>query len=112
MTKSLPVPARANRDPNAIEMARIWIAERGLHCSLNVGMYSARPDVEETRAWGIMLADIARHVSSALFELDGADEPPALLSKIKQNFLDELVAPTSPVSGEFPEDPKVGATGH
>lgn len=108
MTKSLPVPAQAQRDSQSIEMARVWIAEQGLHCSLNVGVYSTHA-IEETRAWGIVLADMARHVSFALFELEGQGAPTALLSKIKQAFLDELTNPTSPVSGTFQDDEPDGA---
>ena len=37
--KVLVVPEPAVRDPDSVEMARVWIAEDGLHCSLNIGMY-------------------------------------------------------------------------
>ena len=31
-----PIPEAALRDEDAVEMLRVWIAERGLHCSMKV----------------------------------------------------------------------------
>jgi hypothetical protein len=34
--KTLVIPPAAQRDPNSIQMISGWIAEKGLHCTLNV----------------------------------------------------------------------------
>jgi hypothetical protein len=38
MMDALGIPPAALRDGAALELARVWIAERGLHCSLKVGL--------------------------------------------------------------------------
>ena len=98
--KELQVPAPAIEDENAIEMARVWIAQRGLHCSLKVGTYVENSNVPEEKPWGILLADIARHVARALeggYSMDGA----AVLKGIRESFENELSKPTSKVRGGF-----------
>jgi Domain of unknown function (DUF5076) len=61
-----PIPEAATRDKNSVEMLRAWIAEGGLHCSMKVGMYLESTSVSEEKAWGILLADVTRHLASAL----------------------------------------------
>jgi hypothetical protein len=101
LPKELPVPIQAQRDARAINMASVWIAEKGLHCSLNIGIYEDNPNIGETKAWGILLADIARHVSSGVAESRGQVEVAALLEQLRDAFLDELSSPTSNVTGTF-----------
>ena len=60
------VPEAALRDPDAVELARVWVAEEGLHCSLKIGMYHESTDGDERRAWGTILADMTRHIANAL----------------------------------------------
>jgi Domain of unknown function (DUF5076) len=93
------VPEAALRDPNALELLRVWIAERGLHCSLKIGWYKER-GLSEPDAWGTILSDVARHVADALakgYDLDRSD----VLSKIGYRIQEELKKPTSPTSGDF-----------
>ena len=33
------IPEAALRDENSVEMLRVWIAEKKLHCSMKIGMY-------------------------------------------------------------------------
>jgi hypothetical protein len=94
--KELTVPPAAVRDPNAIEVISAWIAEHGLHCSLKIGMY----EDDETRAWGILLADAARHVADALASSGDYDRSNAL-DEIRASFGRELDNPTSDTSGSF-----------
>ena len=67
------VPEAALRDPDAVELARVWVAEEGLHCSLKIGMYHESTDVDERRAWGTILADMTRHIANALRDAYGLD---------------------------------------
>lgn len=95
-----PIPEAALRDKDAVELLRVWIAERGLHCSMKVGMYHETMNIPEEKAWGTILADIARHVANALesgYSMDAARS----LDKIRQHFLEEIADPTSKAKGGF-----------
>lgn len=94
-----PIPPAALDDENSVEMLRVWIAQRQLHCSMKVGMYRDM-NIDESDAWGTILADAARHVAMALssgFEENQQDA----LAKIRMKFNAELTAPTSDASGGF-----------
>jgi hypothetical protein len=101
--KELTLPPAAVRDNDSIEMMRVWIAERGLHCSLNIGRYLSSNGTSEEKAWGIILADAARHISNAISQTDSSSSSECL-SKIRGFFLDELAKPTSVVKGDFVAD--------
>lgn len=98
--KAIGIPPAALADPDAFEMARVWIAQQGLHCVLNVGTYRDS-GFREATAWGVMLADMARHVADALLaagDEKGADEA---LAEIRRSIAVELDDPTSLATGEF-----------
>lgn len=97
-----PIPDAALRDADSVEMLRVWIAERGLHCSIKVGMYREGSVVAEEEAWGTILADVAKHVANALesgYSTSAADT----LRRIAAAFVAELEAPTSEATGAFVE---------
>jgi hypothetical protein len=99
----LPIPGAAIGDPKSFEMLRAWIASNGLHCSLNIGVWESRPNIEEPKAWGILLADVARHVADALTR---QGKPKAeTLAAIRGSFLVELDHATSDVTGGFVDEP-------
>lgn len=97
--KTLVVPPAAQRDEKAVQLLSAWAAERGLHCTMNIGMWhdSGR---DEPTAWGILLSDVARHIVNALQEQYGLD-PSDTLADIRQAFDRELGDPTSNVEGAF-----------
>ncbi|HET9818356.1 MAG TPA: DUF5076 domain-containing protein [Rhodanobacteraceae bacterium] len=67
MSNQLPLPDGAAQDPEAQEMARIWVTRSDLLVSLNVGCYlEAEGGVKETTAWGDMLADTIKHIAKAI----------------------------------------------
>lgn len=100
---SLSAPGEAIADPQSVEMIRAWVANRGLHCSLRIGMWEQTPGVREDHAWGILLADVVKHVADALAAL-GKDRG-AMIAAIRQSFLAELDTPTSSTAGDFTEGP-------
>ena len=58
--RDLSIPGEVVRDSKASEVLRAWVANGGLVCSL-------RPEIwEEPGYWGILLADVARHVANAV----------------------------------------------
>jgi len=95
---ALGIPPAAVRDANALELARVWIAEQGLHCSLRVGLYAADGVDRETAAWGIILADLAGHVADAL-SAEGLGSRADLLDALVERFNDEAAEPSSERTG-------------
>ncbi len=95
-----PIPEAAVRDEDAVEVLRVWIAERGLHCSMKIGMYRETTNISEEKAWGTILADVARHVANAL-ESGSSSNAAESLQKIRDSFVAELGAPTSEATGDF-----------
>ncbi|MCA9221434.1 MAG: DUF5076 domain-containing protein [Planctomycetales bacterium] len=99
--RQLMLPPAAESDDGAIEMLRAWIAEGGLHCVLNVGHWHKESKIDERHAWGIMLADVARHVSNALHDVAGMDQRESL-KNIVESFIAEIRDQTSDHRGEWP----------
>ena len=98
--KQLPIPEPAIRDEDAVEMLRVWIAERKLHCSMKIGMHQESMNIPEEKAWGTILADAARHLANAMgsrYSTDAAES----LRKIRDVFIDELEDPSSDAEGDF-----------
>lgn len=63
----LEIPKSAQSDPAATECIRAWIAHETLHVSLLPEIF------EDPAAWGIVLADIARHLANSFHGTGGAD---------------------------------------
>lgn len=94
------IPEAALRDSNSVELIRVWIAENQMHCSMKIGMYQETTNIPETRAWGIILADITRHLSNALensYQLSKSE----VIEEIRESFAKELSQPTSEAQGDF-----------
>ena len=91
---SLEVPPEAVADAAAVEMLRAWVANESLHCILH-------PDVwREPGNWGILLADVARHVANAMEEKCNTPAD-VTLARIRELFNLELGNPTDDPSGHF-----------
>lgn len=95
---ALGIPPAALRDAGALELARVCIAERGLHCSLRVGLYAGDGVARETAAWGVILADLAGHVADAL-SAEGLGSRADLLDAVVERFNVEAAAPSSERTG-------------
>lgn len=95
-----PIPDAALEDENAVEMLRVWIAKKKLHSSIKVGMYQETMNIPEEKAWGTILADVARHVANAL-QAGYSTDANASLQKIRDSFIAELGEPTSDIEGGF-----------
>jgi len=97
--RTLTIPPAAQRDDDAIQMLSAWIAEKGLHCTLNIGMWHAQGK-NEPRAWGILLADLVRHIGDAIQEEQGAAASETI-EAVLAALLSELEDPTSAAQGGF-----------
>ena len=102
MASHLPAPAAAERDPRSVNMATLWLAENGLHCSLKVGLYEGRPHLDEAKAWGVILADTARHLADAMRAAGITQEPrETVVHRIWTSFHEELSKPSAAEPGTF-----------
>ena len=90
------MPPAAVQDGNSRELVRAWVANQGLHCSLDVGAW----DKDEGIGWGILISDIARHVADALERTKGKDKA-EFLRDVRRVFNDELDAPSAETQGSF-----------
>jgi hypothetical protein len=93
--KFLDPPPAATRDTAAFELLRVWIAEQGQHVSLRSGVW------EDPFAWGIVLADLARHILNAE-SLSRKDlDKEAFLNRLIEGFQAEIDSPTDEPDGEI-----------
>ncbi len=95
----LSVPPAALRDEKSVQMLSAWIAERGLHCTINIGFFAGQGHTEP-RAWGILLADVIRHIANAQREESGASVPDTV-QELLDSMNKELDSPTSETQGSF-----------
>ena len=93
-SKHLDIPPAAARDKASFEVLRVWIAEQGQHVSIRSGAW------EDPFAWGIVLADLARHIANAhQLQNEGADTD-AFLQRLLEGFQAEIDNPTDEPEGE------------
>jgi hypothetical protein len=82
---ALPAPQFAP-GADAHEVLRAWVADGGLTVSV-------RRSFDDPSVWGILLADVARHVSRIYAEEDGTTEE-AAMAKVVETLTSELLEPT------------------
>lgn len=99
MSKSLPIPADARTDPKSLEMIRVWIAKKSLHTALKIGFWQDQ-GMDEADCWGILLADMVRHIANA-HETEYNRDPRETITAIRGAFEREIRNPTSRASGSF-----------
>jgi hypothetical protein len=95
VNKHLEPPPAAKRDNASFELLRVWIAEQGQHVSLRSGVW------EDAFAWGIVLADLARHIvlAESLARKDVDRE--AFLARMLEGFQAEIESPTDDAEGQL-----------
>jgi hypothetical protein len=92
--KILELPPAAQRDKASFEVLRVWIAEQGQHVSIRSGAW------EDPFAWGIVLADLARHIALAHEMQDSKVDKDAFLERLLEGFHAEIDNPTDEPEGE------------
>jgi hypothetical protein len=85
-------PPAAIDDPKSFEIARLWVASDAQHVALRTDVW---PD---PAAWGIVLADLARHVALAYHRRDEHDVDDAL-ERVLAGFHAELESSTDSPDG-------------
>ena len=89
----LPIPDIAQQDPSARELLRVWGAQGAQHVALAAGLW------RDPGAWGLVLADLARHVARA-YEQTGGPEKRKALERIRETFEAEWNHPTDEPTGK------------
>lgn len=97
MSNELPVPPAVLTDDRARGLLRVWAANGSQHVSLATGLWS------DPAAWGIVLADLARHVSRA-YEQSGTHRSSEALSRIRAGFDAEWNSASSKATGKLVDD--------
>lgn len=97
-----PIPEAAQRDPDAVEILRLWIAEHGVHCSMKVGTAQEAFNVPESAAWGRILAELARYVASAM-QAGYGSSPAETLKAIQASFEKEMEQPAPGLEAGAPK---------
>ena len=93
--KFLDPPPAATRDNASFELLRVWVAEQGQHVSLRSGAW------EDPFAWGIVLADLARHIVHAESMQRPDVDVEAFLERLLEGFQAEIDSPTDEPEGEL-----------
>jgi hypothetical protein len=92
--KFLNIPPAAQRDKASFEVMRVWIANQAQHVSIRSGAW------EDPFAWGIVLADLARHIALAHEMQDSKVDKDAFLERLLEGFYAEIDNPTDEPEGE------------
>ena len=93
-SKYLDIPPAASRDNASFEVLRVWIAEKGQHVSIRSGAW------EDPFAWGIVLADLARHVALAQQLQNPEVDIDVFVERLLEGFHAEVENPTDEPEGE------------
>lgn len=92
--RDLAVPSEVEKDNQATEVLRAWVANGGLVCTL-------RPETwDDPSSWGIVLADVTRHIANAVKELRG-DDSAITIAAIRAMFNSELADAADEPTGRF-----------
>jgi ureidoglycolate hydrolase len=88
----LSVPAAVRTDRNAVEILRVWITDAGQQVTLRHNVW------EDPAAWGLLLADLARHFANAYAQAEGRDVD-EVLERIRAGIEVEFESPTDEPRG-------------
>ena len=89
----LKIPDLAKSDPDSVEILRTWLSGGLQHVTVKTGVW------DDPAAWGLMLADLARHIANA-YAAGGSDREEAL-RRIVQGFQIEMDSPTDEPRGSI-----------
>jgi len=79
----MDVPEHMTADPEASEVLRVWTVTEGQVFSVQVERWN------DPAAWGMLLADLARHIVRSYAE-SGVRTEPAALQRVIAGFRAEL----------------------
>ena len=92
--RELPIPPDAMLAKDATELARGWIVDGSLQCSLFPSVWAETPE-----AWGILLADFAAHIADAIAQ-DSEMDREQIHRIISKKLIEELEMPSAKHIGD------------
>ncbi|HEX4611345.1 MAG TPA: DUF5076 domain-containing protein [Urbifossiella sp.] len=98
MAEELPIPPEALAH-RSVEMIRVWLANQQQHVVLNIGFWEDR-GLDERAAWGVVIADMVRHIADA-HQSEYGHDPAETATIIQRAFTAEIASPTSERLGQF-----------
>lgn len=99
MEGELPRPEAIASDSNATEMISIWLAHNAPQIAIRLGMWHDA-GMDESEAWGYLLADVVRHISRGLAEQYGF-QPEETTERILDALLKYSQGGHGPARGHF-----------
>jgi hypothetical protein len=93
--KFLDPPPAATHDKASFELLRVWVAHEAQHVSIRSDAW------EDPFAWGIVLADLARHIVNAESIHHKDLDEVAFLERMLEGFQAEIDSPTDEPEGEI-----------
>jgi hypothetical protein len=91
---ALAIPSPASEDRRAVEVGRVWQAGGKQYVTLRADIYG------DAAAWGIVLADLARHVAIAFEQLHGVAQE-VTVARVRGGFEAEMETPTDRATGSL-----------
>lgn len=91
----LGIPEKARRDKGSAELIRVWVTpDSAVHVSIRTDVW------KDPAAYGIVLADLARHIANGFQQTQGANLDESL-SRIIEGFTAEINSPTDAPTGHI-----------
>lgn len=94
-SNELFIPEKARNTKNSSELIRVWTTpESDIHVAIRTGVWS------DPAAYGIVLADLVKHIARGFHQTNGMDEKVAA-ARIIEGFAAEINSPTDIPSGNI-----------
>jgi recombination DNA repair RAD52 pathway protein len=91
----LSIPEKVRGDKSAAELIRAWVTANGdVHVTIKTDVW------QDPAAYGIVLADLARHIANGFNQSQGKDVDDAL-RRVVEGFSAEVVSPTDTPTGQI-----------
>ena len=91
----LAIPEKVRGDKSAAELIRAWVTASGdVHVTIKTDVW------QDPAAYGIVLADLARHIANGFNQSQGKDVVDAL-RRVVEGFSAEVGSPTDTPTGQI-----------
>jgi hypothetical protein len=91
----LSIPEKVRGDRSAAELIRAWVTASGdVHVTIKTDVW------RDPAAYGIVLADLARHIANGFHQSQGKDVAEAL-RRVVEGFSAEIGSPTDTPTGQI-----------
>lgn len=91
----LEIPEKARKDKGSAELLRVWVTppDGAIHVVIKTDVWS------DPAAYGIVLADLARHIANGFHQTQGMNISEAL-NRVAEGFSAEINSPTEKPIGQ------------